>query len=56
MYKEKNILAEDILMGKILNDQNIIPKHFYYVKNNILSWNEPTKSSMRFNFIRKLME
>lgn len=54
LFTEQKILAEDYLMGKVMNDLNIIPKHIDYDENKILNWGETT--TQYHYFIRSLLK
>lgn len=55
LFLKKNIKAEDLLMGVVINELNILPSHIDYFSNNILDWGEPTSSYYWFYTWRNLL-
>ena len=53
LYYEKHIKAEDLLMGIVINELNILPSHINY--SNILNWEESESSSYYFYIWRNLL-
>ena len=56
LYPPKSTIACDMLMGNVLNELDILPKHINYFDLKILDWNEPESSSYYFWYWRKLLE
>jgi glycosyltransferase involved in cell wall biosynthesis len=56
LYFSKKILAEDLLMGIVVNELNILPIHIDYFNKKILDWGEPESSSYYFWHWRNLFE
>ena len=50
---EEHIKAEDLLMGIVINEINILPSHIDY--SDILNWEEPEHSYYYFYVWRKLL-
>lgn len=54
LFFKKNIMAEDLLMGIVINELNILPSHINY--SNILNWGEPEASTYYFYVWRNLLQ
>jgi glycosyltransferase involved in cell wall biosynthesis len=55
IYLSEQIIAEDLLMGIVINEIDILPLHIPYFDKNILNWNEPDNVSCSFRSWRNLL-
>ena len=55
IYYSKNILAEDLLMGIVINEMDILPLHIFLFDRKILEWGEHERVSYYLGSWRNLL-
>lgn len=55
LYQSEQIIAEDLLMGIVINEMNILPLHIYYFNEKILEWGEEPGLTYYFGSWRNML-